>query len=337
VLTGFGWALLGYSQYLRLPVIQIADKTGVWGVSFVIMLINLAGYKLIKNRLKRALVFVIIAILALSATLFYGYDKLREPFPSGGLVVSIIQGNIPQEKKWDERYREENLHMYEILTKEAAKEGPDLIIWPETSVPGYLEEEDLLERITALADEVKIPLLVGAPSIDENENVYNSAILISKNGKILKKHDKIHLVPLGEYVPFEEKFSFIRRFVDKPIGEFTPGSSHTIFKLENEASFGVLICFEDIFPSLVKNFVEKKADFMVNMTNDAWFMETAAPYQHAQASVFRAVENRVPLVRAANTGLSCFIDSKGKIVDRVKVGKKDIFVSGFKTSKIYIK
>ena len=337
ILTGFGWALLGYSQYLRLPVIQIADKTGVWGVSFIIMLVNVAGYKLVKHGMKRALVFVLTAVLALSATLFYGYNRLKEPLPSGELVISIIQGNIPQEQKWDGRYKYQILEKYEILTREAVRESPDLIIWPETSVPGYLEEKDLFERITTLANEVKIPLLVGAPSIDEDGNMYNSAILISKNGEILKKHDKIHLVPLGEYIPFEKEFSFIRRFVDKPIGEFTAGSSYTVFRLENGSRFGVLICFEDIFPGLVRDFVERKADFMVNMTNDAWFMETAAPYQHAQASVFRAVENRVPVVRAANTGLSCFIDSKGKIVDRVRAGKKDIFVSGFKTSKIYIK
>jgi len=335
---GFGWALLGYSQYLNLPIIQIADKAGVWGVSFLVMTVNVAGFKLLKEGPRRAIAVILIATALTGLSLFYGYGKLTESIDSKELSVSVIQGNIPQHMKWDAQFREDILARYINLTKKAASENTDLIIWPETALPGYLEEKDLMARITGLAKKVKTPLLIGAPSRwgYENDTFYNSALLVSEKGEILTRHDKMHLVPFGEYVPFEENLVFIRALIDKPIGSFSPGKSYTIFNLKKDIRFGVLICFEDIFPGLVSNFVKKGADFMINITNDAWFMDSSEPYQHAQASVFRAVENRVPVVRAANTGLSCFIDSRGRIVDKVSVNEKDIFVTGFKTSKIHI-
>lgn len=336
--TGFGWALLGYSQYLNLPVIQIADKTGVWGVSFIVMMVNVAIFKLLKDGIRKSRLSLTSAILILALSIYYGHVKLNEKALSMDLKISVIQGNIPQHQKWDVSFKEHILTRYESLTKEAAKEKPDLIIWPETSLPGYLEEKDLGGRVRRLARETGTLLLIGAPSIGdyENDEYYNSAILISAEGRVLNRYDKLRLVPFGEYVPFEKKFSFIRGLIDKPIGDFRPGTEYTVFRMDNGAAFSVLICFEDIFPDLVASFVKREADFLVNITNDAWFMKSSAPYQHAQASVFRAVENRVPVVRAANTGLSCFIDSKGRIIDKVSIGKEDIFVTGFKTSNIEI-
>ena len=336
--SGFGWALLGYSQYLNLPFIQIADKTGVWGVSFIIMMVNVTIFKLLKDGLKKTGLVILVTVMILGSTLFYGYFKLEEEPFSKELLVSVIQGNIPQEQKWDERFKEEILKKYDTLTRKAAKEKPHLIIWPETAFPGYLEEEDLRRYITKLARDIGVPLLIGAPTLGDYEKgvYYNSAVLISEEGEILKRYDKLHLVPYGEYVPFEKIFPFTRKLIDKPIGDFSPGEEYTIFELKGKGQFGVLICFEDIFPCLVRNFVKRNASFMVNITNDAWFGKSNAPYQHAQASVFRAVENRVPVIRAANTGLSCFIDSKGRIIDKVSSGEKDIFVEGFKTSKIRI-
>jgi apolipoprotein N-acyltransferase len=165
-------------------------------------------------------------------------------------------------------------------------------------------------------------------------------VLFSRKGEIICRYDKLHLVPFGEYIPLRETFSFLETIV--PIGDFTQGENYIIFKYQKEnqkedktikyksINFSVLICFEDIFPELAYRFVNRGADFLVNITNDAWFKDSSEPYQHLAASVFRAVENRVNLVRAANTGISCFINPLGKITSKVIDRKgKDIFVSGY--------
>jgi apolipoprotein N-acyltransferase len=190
-----------------------------------------------------------------------------------------------------------------------------------------------------LARKVKIPLLIGAPTVvEEHTNVAadrNSALLISREGRILSQHHKLHLVAFGEFIPLEQYLPFLRKMLPLT-GEFIPGNKYTIFQLPTTSSqplarFGVLICFEDIFPGMVRRFVKDGADFMVNITNDAWFGRSAAPYQHAANSVFRAVENRRPFVRSANTGLSCFIDRLGRICAEVSSGGKEIFIEGYKT------
>lgn len=338
LLTGFGWALLGHSQYLNLPVIQIADIIGAYGVSFLIMMVNVCLYMILQRDHKRGILALLLTILVVSHTLGYGYLKLNEKESSfEKLKISIIQGNIPQVMKWDEKYKDAIFNIYSTLTMDAAKDKPELIIWPETALPGFMEERTLSSRTRRLAKSARANLLVGAPSLgQQDETVFNSAFLISKDGRIVGRYDKLHLVPFGEYIPFAEHLDFLRDVVDKPIGDFSAGKSATLFELRNGLRFGVLICFEDIFSDLVGDFMKGSPNFMVNITNDAWFMKTSAPYQHAQSSVFRAVENRVPVVRAANTGLSCFIDKHGRITDTVKLGKDEIFVPGYKTKNITI-
>ena len=199
-----------------------------------------------------------------------------------------------------------------------------------------MQAEDLQKKIAALEEEIKIPLLVGTPiyKFTGKDSYYNSAILISEDKKFDKRYDKLHLVPFGEYIPFEDKLPFLRAGRLDEITGFSPGKEFTIFEVKG-VKFGVLICFEDIFPGLVRQFNKRGADFMVVITNDAWFKKTKAPYQHAAASVFRAVENRMNIIRCANTGLSCFVDKNGKIVESVKDSKgEEIFISGIKTCDI---
>ncbi|MBM3254546.1 MAG: apolipoprotein N-acyltransferase, partial [Candidatus Omnitrophica bacterium] len=251
------------------------------------------------------------------------------------IKIAVVQGNIPQDMKWDEAKREFILKRYEDLTREASRKKPDLIIWPETSIPGYLElEPDICERITGLSRDINIPLIVGSIGYDfesHGKNL-NSAILIKDKTGSFKRHSKLHLVPFGEFVPFERHLGFIRKFVD--IGNFQAGKEYALLNVDN-AKIGTLICFEDIFPELVRNFVKKGANLMVNITNDAWFKDSSAPFQHAQASVFRAIENRVFVVRCANTGLSCFIDEKGKVYDKIRdVRGRNIDVTGFSIAEV---
>ncbi|MFA5255762.1 MAG: apolipoprotein N-acyltransferase [Candidatus Omnitrophota bacterium] len=358
VFTGFGWALLGYSQSRNLPIIQIADVTGAYGVSFIIVMFNAALFFAIKNfrnKEKDFLIPVIMAVILIAAVSVYGLLRLNNVFTGERLKVSIVQGNIPQDQKWDARFKEKIIERYQALTILAAAERPELIIWPETSVPGFVEDEKiLLEWVRNLAIAADTPLLIGAPRYEEvngREIYYNSAFLFLKDGSIARHYDKIHLVPFGEYVPLKNLFFFVHKFAPRPIGDFMGGKEFTVlrfpiersvkekdrnWKLVKRVGFGCLICFEDIFPDLARGFVKNNAGFLVNITNDAWFGRSSAAYQHAQASVFRAVENRVNVIRAANTGLSCFIDQKGRIESKVSKEGKDLFVDGFKSQEIVL-
>ena len=345
--TGFGWALLGHTQWETLPIIQIADVTGAYGVSFLIIFTNVLISSKIKKKIKghmpepRYLAFLVIVLIAAA---IYGYYKVDQKSEGETVKVSVIQGNIPQSEKWDERFVGDILYKYTALTKEAAKDKPDLIIWPETSVPGFLESDQFLrDKITALAKEVNTYMLVGTQTerVPQKVRYYNSAVLISNTGEIIKRYDKIHLVPFGEYVPLGNTYlSFIKKRYD--MGEdYTAGIDYTIFEIPTQkgkkVKFGALICFEDVFPKLSRNFVKLGADFLVVITNDAWYMDSGAPFQHAQPSVFRAIENRTNVIRCANTGYSCFINQSGKITQSVKNDKGEkIFVPGFATANITV-
>ncbi|OIO37392.1 MAG: apolipoprotein N-acyltransferase [Candidatus Omnitrophica bacterium CG1_02_49_10] len=261
---------------------------------------------------------------------------MNAPLSGDKFRVSVIQGNIHQGEKWDSSLKNEIFAKYERLTLEALLDKPDLIIWPETSFPGFPEEETLfIDKLAFLSKKMRADILIGAPTFADpgGYKFYNSAILIDKDNGICMQYDKAHLVPFGEYLPFERILGFVRGFSSRPIGDFEGGDEYTVFE-SGSRRFGVLICFEDIFPGLVRNFTRANPDFMVNITNDAWFMRSSAPYQHAQASVLRAVENRVSFVRSANTGLSCFIDPKGRITEAVSKDEKEIFVDGFRTAEV---
>ncbi len=343
--TGFGWAALGYSQYENLKLIQIADFCGVYGVSFLIVLVNAAIAEVVinirplflfnKKVLIRTCGVVFMALSLVLLVYIYGDIKLNTTAPPEEEVkISIIQGNIKQSQKWHPFYKSLILKKYKMLTKMASFDEPDIIIWPETSLPGYLDESELFKEIKELARDIEIPLLIGAARIDSCEQkYYNSAVLFSKKGSLLNVYDKIHLVPFGEYIPFDFIFGFLRNYAE--IADFSRGEIHTIFDVKR-VDFGVLICFEDIFPGLVRTFVARGADFMVNITNDAWFLKSSEPYQHLSNSVFRAVENRINVVRAANTGISCFIDPYGRITGKVSSKGEDIFVEGYRTETIKI-
>ncbi len=333
--TGFGWALLGYSQYKNLPLIQIADFAGVYGVSFVIMLANVAIYRLFKRSFRE----IIIAGMVFVAVIAYGMVKEAKVEEGSTVKISIVQGNIPQDMKWDPDAAEYILDKYIDLTRLAAFDAPDLIIWPETSFPGFFEEDRRrTQSVLDLASDINIPILLGANTYEGLRN-FNSAVLVSDKGEIADRYDKIHLVPFGEYVPFSERFPALHNLVLGELGEFTAGKDFKIFQftIHNSpftANFATLICYEDIFPEISREFVKNGARFLVVITNDAWYGKTGAPYQHSACSVFRAIENRVSIVRCANTGLSCFIDSKGRIYDAVEDSGSHLFITGHKTSKI---
>jgi apolipoprotein N-acyltransferase len=344
----FPWALLGYSQYKNIYLVQFASITGAYGVSFLIVTINAAIYELILllrqhkcARTSKVYKPAVVPVLLLLLAVAYGYGVIRQPLSTDTVTVSVIQANIPQVVKWKPHLREQHLQKHVDLSKEAAVTAQaDLIVWPETAVQGSLAQERMLMNIIAgLAKETGSHLLVGVsvrPKFGTREfkikNRFNSAQLISPAGQIAGQYNKIQLLPFAEYLPHKGIIPWTSNLT-LLAGDFIRGTEYTLFDI-NGTKFSATICWESIFPNVFRQFVKNGANFMVNITNEAWFKETDGPYHFIPMNVFRAVENRISIARSANTGISGFIDPHGRIINTVRQGSKDIFVTGFLTMDI---
>jgi apolipoprotein N-acyltransferase len=341
-LTGFPWSVLGYTQYSFLSLIQIADITGIYGISFLLVAVNGMLFDInyyrreqdtkrsgTRRPMAASIVFTVTMVIF---TLFYGVVKLDVEENKEQIKASVIQGNIPQDKKWDREFQHDVIRKYQRLTKEVNAENPDMIIWPESTLPfifGY--QEDLTGHIIDFQKQLDTHLLFGSVtnrgSKQGTSKLANSAVLLAPQGDVVSVYDKMHLVPFGEYMPLKEYLPFLEKIV-VAVGDFVPGKEYVVMETPF-AKIGNLICYEIIFPGLVREFVNRGANVLVTITNDAWFGRTSAPYQHFSMAVFRAVENRVPVVRSANTGISGFIDPKGRIVN-----KSEIFVEASLTETV---
>lgn len=341
LLSGFPWALVGYSQYLNTPLVQIADITGVYGVSFLVILINaLLFLSIVRWRGRKGVPLrgTIFTLVLLALTVAYGYWRINVPVKAEkGLQVGIAQGNIAQNVKWDRAFQNKTVRIYRRLTVQLKGQSPGLIVWPETALPAYFPSRTELDAtVLTVPQEASTYLLFGSLSSKKEGKevrVYNSAYLLSPHRRILGRYDKMHLVPFGEYVPLSSLFPVFNSLVG--IGNITPGEEAVIFELPR-GKFGVLICFEVIFPGLCRKFVRNGADFMVTITNDAWFGRSSAPYQHLAQATFRSIENRMWLVRAANTGISAFVDPWGRVRRSSGIFTQDAFTEeiGFRGSKL---
>lgn len=334
---GFPWNLLGYSQHLTPVMIQVADITGVYGVSFLVMLVNAGLYTCLLSGQTRQ-VKIITGILTagcIAMCAAYGWVTLasfdRSASATETVRVAVIQGNIDQGQKWDAAFKDQILDTYLRLSADSLQEQPELIIWPETAAPFAFKYEPFYrEKLIQAVQEWKTVLLFGVPDIvlappPKQYNSLNSAFLLSPQGELTAEYHKIHLVPFGEYVPFKKVLFFVDRLVTA-IGEVLPGNEYTVMPFQ-DTPFSTVICFEIIFPNLVRKFVDSGAQFLVTITNDAWYGRTAAPYQHFAMATFRAVENRAAIARAANTGISGFIDPAGRILAHSDLFVEDALVS----------
>lgn len=335
--SGFAWAMLGHSQFRTLPLIQIADLAGVYGITLLIVLANIVLYRALRAVSGADIHYPVkSAVLLLSlllGTLFYGFSRLNVPPPSESkpLRVALIQGNIPQDVKWSPAFRQSTVDTYERLTREAAKGGVDLVVWPESAVPFFFQDEPLqAERIRNLAIELNTCLLFGSPAHElrnGKSTFLNSAFMLSPHGETIGRADKLHLVPFGEYVPLGSVLTFINKLV-VGIGDFAPGERAVTLDT-GSTKLGVQVCYEVIFPELARQYVQAGARVLVAITNDAWFGRSSAPYQHLAIAAFRAIETRTPLIRAANTGITAIIDQNGHI--RTMSG---LFVEAYRTGEI---
>ena len=319
LLTGFPWANLGYSQFRTLPLIQICDITGVYGVSFLVAFANVLFYRILGSLRRKGAPYPVRGLLALllllGGTLGYGFHALNRPEEGPLQRVLLVQGNIPQDVKWNPAFQEKTVATYERLSRQGCRTAGTLVVWPESALPFYLQgEPGYAARVRSLARELESCLITGSPALEREGDLVrylNSAFLITPKGDVAGRSDKLHLVPFGEYVPLSRLFPFVNKMV-AGVGDFSPGKSAVPLET-TVGKVGVLVCFEGIFPEVARAYVQAGAGMLVNITNDAWFGNSSAPYQHLSMTVFRAVENRVPLVRAANTGISSIVDSKGHI------------------------
>ncbi|MDO8734241.1 MAG: apolipoprotein N-acyltransferase, partial [Elusimicrobiota bacterium] len=314
--------LLGYSQWNNLPIIQISEFTGIYGVSFLIVLVNLTITNLIVRK-DRNLKIATTNFLLVLLCLVFGFYKLNNIGTSEHhniRTVSILQGNIDQYKKWDEKYEQEILDTYtKLATRHIGRiNSPlQLIVWPESSVPGFLKnDKKLYNWISEIAKKTKTQHLVASNDY-KNGKLYNSAFLVSSYGKITGEYSKNHLVPFGEYMPLRNFLSKFIKVVNE-IGEFSSDEKYNVLH-SSAGKLGINICFEAIFPNEIRKSVKNGAEIIVNLTNDAWYLKTSASYQHFTMNVFRAVENRRFVVRAANTGVSGFIDPTGRIQSKTEI------------------
>ncbi len=353
-LTGFPWNLLGVSQFRIVPLIQISSITGVYGVSFLIVWFSTAiaiGFSaLIKDPLHKwrtaklgiaVPLLVIVIIYAYSARLVIDYYKTPK---DEEIKIALIQPSIPQTMIWDRTENSNRFSRLMELCQMALSSKPDILILPEAAIPDLFRyHQETYESITRLAKEHKVWLIIGAddaePSTTDTNSAlyYNSSFLISPEGFIEDRYSKQHLVMFGEYVPLIRWLPFLKHLT--PIGDscFTPGKGPVEFLIRLDRDSGKLylrtstiICFEDVIPHLVRRHITDNLDFLVNLTNDGWFRESSAQLQHVANAVFRAVENRRPLIRCTNNGLTCWIDSTGAIFDEYFGNSKDIYGPGFK-------
>ena len=376
-LSGFPWFFTGHTQYQYLPIIQVSDITGVYGVSFIIIMVNagiadLILYITTQSRARNSTslyrfpsqkftfygLTCILPFVLLAATLSYGFCWLNHYKPQDGPTLCMVQGNIPQEVKFESKEDDEIsiLKKYTDLSMSVKGKPVDLLVWPETMIPGLLNIDpeltgrkiDVLSQLTPiqLSQDLNTNLLLGGIAltlVGEEQIYFNSAYYYNKEGKLVDRYDKIHLVPFGEFTPLKKYFPFLAKLVPYEIG-LTHGRRRTLFRLDTAQQgsfvFGSSICYEDTVPSLIRKFKKDGADFMLNITNDGWFRNSAELDQHLAIMVFRAVENRFCMARTANTGISSFVspdgaiyaklsDSKGKyreisgtLIDRIKLIEK---------------
>ena len=322
----FPWHL-GAGQYGILPVIQIADLFGIYGLTALTVLVNHALWDLIQfTRRRRSfpLLSLSVALLAVLATLAYGVVRMREVREAmrsaPEIEVGMVQANVLIEERRSRLLQQDIWQRYVRLSRQAVEAGADLIVWPESAVrfayrsgDGEHSPSGFLRRIVRVLGR---PLLFGSWAVEDN-GPRNTAYLLGAEGELEGRYDKVHLLAFGEYMPLSRWIPQLKGLV-QGVGDFRAGEVTNPLCTDG-ACFGVLICYEAILTGISSEFVNKGAEFLVNITNDVWFGDTSCPEQHLMLASFRSVENRVWLVRNANTGISAFVDPLGKILGRTPV------------------
>lgn len=326
--VGFPWDLLGTSQVGNIPLTRIATTTGVYGVSFEIALVNTvfaATFLVHKTKRKALLAAALVSSVALQSEQLVEIEASRTD-----AHATLVQQNIPIESIWD--YPSYDKLLTELTTLSTAKPTPKdapagLIVWPESPAPFFLSDHRFVSSVAQVARDANSYVVAGSLGTPAErkageEEVYNSAVLISPQGNVAARYDKVHLVPFGEYVPFKEVLAFAKSLTSE-VGNFSQGNDRVPLNL-GDHKVGVFICYESVFPGEIREFPLHGAEVLVNISNDGWFGDTAAPWQHLNMARMRAIENDRWVLRSTNTGITGAIDPFGRVVTQAPRNERTV-------------
>jgi apolipoprotein N-acyltransferase len=364
LLTGFPWVLLGYSQASVLPIAQLASLFGIYAVSMLVAAVSAAVALVVVERgiggparsgadrhgptraeldaawtwrpvsagfMAAGIVFVGV----IGVGVWGGRRAARSEWTHSGdpVRVGLIQGNVDQAEKWNTVRAAAIFEDYIGKSRQAIREGADFILWPESSTPFMFEEEPAgADRIRTLARQARVPILFGSDQIEWRaagsrripDKYFNSAFLVRADGTTAGVYRKMHLVPFGEYVPLQRLLFFAAPLTEE-VGTFSPGLNAELLPFAGHL-LSVAICYEIVYPALVRQFVLGGSELLTTITNDAWFGTTSAPYQHFEQASMRAIEEGRYLVRSANTGISGIVDPYGRVVQRTDIFQPAVLV-----------
>src|SRR6476659_2203433 len=352
VFSGFGWNGLGVALHDYWPLIQITELTGMAGLSFVVAFANVilltTAYRLVveaRTRVMRPHFDFTVTMAAIVGILIFGLRATQISPPTKPLRVAAVQSNVPQTQKFDPQFTRRIFDQFRRLTEIALRSNPppDLLVWPESSMPGpVLADQDSYKFVMDLAASADTDLLLGTIDVDKRD-VYNAALLVSDGGERVQMYRKVHLVPFGEYVPGRHTVPLLAQIVgDQVPGDFKEGKEHTLFTLTNsEVHVAPLICFEDTIGELTRQFVlpnetSPGANLLVAVNNDGWFQRSAGSHQHLANAIFRCIETRRPMIQAANTGVTCFINQFGRVTQMLQDDTGSTFTEGVLAGEIKV-
>ena len=356
---GFPWALLGYSQVTVLPIAQLASLTGVYGLSFLLALTSAAVALVILDSRKGVLdsregklaaggrtrwAFAVAVALLVATCAVWGRWRIADGSlaRSGDPIrVAVVQGNVAQEEKWNPALRDQIIGRYVSMTRQAVEQGARFVIWPESSFPVYFEEDLRGHVVRRLAREAGITMLVGSDQVERvrpdaladalDNRFYNAAFLIKPDGSTAAVYRKMHLVPFGEYVPLQRLLFFVGPIV-QAVSNFTPGERPVLLPV-GDRPVSTAICYEVVYGNLIRRFVLDGSELLTTITNDAWYGWSSAAYQHWDQAAMRAIENGRYLARAANTGVSGFVDPYGRVLQKSKLFEPAVLVGDVRLTR----
>jgi apolipoprotein N-acyltransferase len=346
--TGFGWNGLGVALHATWPLVQIAEFTGVAGLSFMVVFANVIALTTVRRLVLEARTHAMrphydltLTMAAIVGALAFGVHVAQNRSPAKPFRVAAVQANVPQREKFDPQFAAKIFDQFARLSEIALRSNspPDLLIWPESSMPDPVRDENTAsyQFVMDFSASAKADLLLGIIDV-ESGNDYNAALLVSDAGQKMQVYRKLHLVPFGEYIPLRHSFPLFALVASKWVpGDFDAGKDYTVFRLtNNDVRVAPLICFEDTIGELTRQFVLNGANLLANVTNDGWFLQSAGSQQHLANAVFRCVETRRPMVRAANTGVTCFVNEFGRVTQLLQDETGSTFTEGVLTGEISI-
>jgi len=346
--SGFGWNGLGVALHAEWPMIQIAEFTGVVGLSFAIAFANIIAvttplrlFAEARTHRMRPHFDLTLTMIGIVALLAFGLHRVQRPSPAKPLRIAAVQAGVPQLQKFDPQFTGEVFERFRRLSEIAvgANPPPDLLVWPARSMPDPARDRNTesYRFVRDFSAATKTDLMLGTLDVEDGHD-YNAALIVSNGGESVQLYRKVHLVPFGEYIPLRHSFPLFASIASKWVpGDFTAGTEHTVFNVMNgDVRVAPLICFEDTVGDLVRRFVVNGANLLVDITNDGWFLHSSGSRQHLANAIFRCVENRRPMVRATNTGVTCFVNEFGRVTQILQDDIGNNFTEGVLTGEISV-